>query len=75
MFTAALSGQKVYKKATSIQEDYAKSLDKTSKSAKDAKRQLASFDELNVLSDKSTKKDDGSVDRPKCLKKSPLIPV
>lgn len=72
MFTAALSGQKVYKKATSIQEDYAKSLDKTSKSAKDAKRQLASFDELNVLSDKSTKKDDGSVDPSKMFEEVPI---
>lgn len=72
MFTAALSGQKVYKKATSIQEDYAKSLDKTSKSAKDAKRQLASFDELNVLSDKSTKKDDGSVDPSQMFEEVPI---
>ena len=72
MFTAALSGQKVYKKATSIQEDYAKSLDKTSKSAKDAKRQLASFDELNVLSDKSTKKDDGAVDPSQMFEEVPI---
>lgn len=72
MFTAALSGQKVYKKATSIQEDYAKSLDKTSKSAKDAKRQLASFDELNVLSDKSTKKDDGSVNPSQMFEEVPI---
>ena len=72
MFTAALSGQKVYKKATSIQEDYAKSLDKTSKSAKDAKRQLASFDELNILSDKSTKKDDGSVDPSQMFEEVPI---
>lgn len=72
MLTAALSGQKVYKKATSIQEDYAKSLDKTSKSAKDAKRQLASFDELNVLSDKSTKKDDGSVDPSQMFEEVPI---
>ena len=72
MFTAALSGQKVYKKATSIQKDYAKSLDKTSKSAKDAKRQLASFDELNVLSDKSTKKDDGSVDPSQMFEEVPI---
>lgn len=73
MFTAALSGQKVYKKATSIQEDYAKSLDKTSKSAKDAKRQLASFDELNVLSDKSSsKKDDGSVDPSQMFEEVPI---
>lgn len=74
MFTAALAGQKVYKKATSIQEDYAKSLDKTSKSAKDAKRQLASFDELNVLSDNksSSGKDDGSVDPSQMFEEVPI---
>lgn len=74
MFTAALSGQKVYKRATTIQEDYAKSLDKTSQSAKEAKRQLAGFDELNVLSDtkSSSKKDDGSVDPSQMFEEVPI---
>ena len=63
MLTAALTGAKTFTKATTIQEDYAKSLDKTSQSAKKAKSALASFDELNILDDKNTDttKDDGSV--------------
>lgn len=52
-FFAMLTGQKYILKATAKQTDYAKSLDKTSKSAKEAKRQLAGFDELNVLTDSS----------------------
>ena len=49
MFFAALTGQDYVYKATKATIDYAKSLDKTSKSAKEAERQLASFDELNIL--------------------------
>lgn len=62
MLTAALTGAKTYTKATTIQEDYAKSLDKTSQSAKKAKAALASFDELNILDDNSSDstKDDPS---------------
>lgn len=57
-FIAALTGQSVVYKAARIQTDYAASLDKTSKSAKKAKKELAGFDELNVLHTK----DDGSGD-------------
>lgn len=57
-FFAALTGQKYVYKATKAQIDYAKSLDKTKKSAKEAKNQLAGFDDLNILSDSS--KDSGS---------------
>lgn len=46
---ASFTGQKYVYKATAAQVDYAKSLDKTGKSAKDTKRQLAGFDELNVI--------------------------
>lgn len=72
MLTAALTGAKTYTKATTIQEDYAKSLDKTSQSAKKAKAALASFDELNILEDKDTTKDDGSVDPSKMFEQVPI---
>lgn len=69
-FFAALTGQKYVYKAAAVQTDYAKSLDKTSSSAskaakstkqagEEAKRQLASFDKLNVLSDSSSSSSDG----------------
>lgn len=74
MLTAALTGAKTYTKATTIQEDYAKSLDKTSQSAKKAKAALASFDELNILDDNSSDstKDDGSVDPSKMFEQVPI---
>ena len=49
MVIAKLSGATSYTKAVRVQTDYAKSLDKTAKSAKKANEQLASFDKLNVL--------------------------
>lgn len=55
MLFSALSGNKTFTKAISVQENFAKSLDSTGASAKKAKNQLASFDELNVLN-----KDDSS---------------
>lgn len=51
---AALSGAKTFTKAVAVQEDYAASLGSTGKAAKDAQRQLAGFDELNVLTDSSS---------------------
>ena len=51
-FLAALSGQKTIVRAKEVQEDYAKSLDKTKKSAQSAKDQLADFDRLNILKNK-----------------------
>lgn len=74
ILTAALTGAKTYTKATTIQEDYAKSLDKTSQSAKKAKAALASFDELNILDDNSSDstKDDGSVDPSKMFEQVPI---
>ena len=51
---AALSGAKTFTKATAVQEDYAASLSGTGKAAKEAQKQLAGFDELNVLSDSSS---------------------
>lgn len=52
-FFAALTGAKTFTKAITKQQDYAASLKKTAGAAKEAKRQLAGFDELNVLSDSS----------------------
>lgn len=74
MLTAALTGAKTFTKATTIQEDYAKSLDKTSKAAKKEKAVLASFDELNILDDKNTDttKDDGSVDPSQMFETVPI---
>lgn len=60
MFIAALTGAKTFVKAVSVQEDYAKSLDGTSKAAKNAQKQLAGFDELNVLGSNETSGTDHS---------------
>lgn len=57
MFFAALTGQDYVYKATKANIDYAKSLDKTKKSAKEAENQLASFDKLDIL---KANKDNGS---------------
>lgn len=57
---AALSGAKTFTKATAVQEDYAASLSGTGKAAKDAQKQLAGFDELNILSDSSSDSGGGS---------------
>ena len=46
---AALTGKKYFEQAVDVQQDYADSLDKTSASAKKAKKNLASFDEAEVL--------------------------
>lgn len=55
-FIAALTGQKTVYKAIRYQLDYADSLDKTKKSAKEAKKELSGLDKLNVL---TTDKDTG----------------
>ena len=49
-FFATITGQKYIYKAIKIQKDYAKSLEKTSDKLQE---NLASFDKLNVLSDKN----------------------
>lgn len=48
-FFATLTGQGYIYKFTAAQVDYAKSLDKTSKSAKKAQKSLMGFDEINRL--------------------------
>lgn len=52
-FFAALSGAKTFKKAVTVQQDYADSLKNTDKQAKKTQKSLASFDGLNILSDNS----------------------
>ncbi len=53
-FVAALTGAKTFTKATAVQEDYAASLEGTGAAAEKAQRQLAGFDELNVMSESSS---------------------
>lgn len=62
MFFAALTGQDYVYKATKANIDYAKSLDKTKKKAKETENQLAKFDDLNILKD--TKKDNDDNETP-----------
>ena len=50
---AALSGASTFTQATAVQQDYAESLSNTAGAAKDLKRQLAGFDQLNILSENS----------------------
>lgn len=50
MFIAALTGQKTFKKATAAQEGYASAANSASEALKEEKRQLAGFDELEILS-------------------------
>ena len=59
-FIAAMTGAKTFTQAKAVQEDYAASLGKTGKAAKDAQKQLAGFDELNVLSKNSSESDSGA---------------
>lgn len=47
MFIAALTGATSFKKAVTVQKDYAKSLNETSKAADKANKSLAGFDQLN----------------------------
>lgn len=50
---AALTGATTFVRAKEVQEDYAASLEGTADAAQAAKKQLAGFDDLNVLSDTS----------------------
>ena len=61
-FFAALTGQKSFIKAKDVQEDYAESLKDTSEAAKETSRQLAGFDDLEILKD--NKKDDEDEKKP-----------
>ena len=65
MFVAALAGQNSFVKAVGVQEDYAASLDKTSKNAKKASKQtksyLSSLDEVHKASTSGSAGTDNSV--------------
>nr|DAR43341.1 MAG TPA: minor tail protein [Caudoviricetes sp.] len=52
--TASLAGQITFVKAKKVNQDYAASLDKSSKKAKNLQRTLMGFDEINKLDDKSS---------------------
>lgn len=68
MFVAALTGKRTYLKATSVQSDYAKSLgntasnassagkaiDEESDAAKEAEKNIASFDDVEILRENKT---------------------
>lgn len=49
MFIAKLTGATTYQKAVRQQKDYAQSLSKVSKAAKEASKSLASYDKLQVI--------------------------
>ena len=73
---AAFAGQDYVYEAVDIQQDYAKSLDKTSKSAKNAEKALDSYlsplDDINKFQEASTNTDDddGTVDPSQMFKMS-----
>ena len=52
--TASLAGQTTFVKAKKVNQDYAASLDKSSKKAKNLQRTLMGFDEINKLDDKNS---------------------
>lgn len=59
-FMAALTGQNAFIRATGEQRAYAGSLRRTAGAARTLERQLASFDELDILRDSRTGSDGGS---------------
>ncbi len=73
-FIAAMTGAKTFTQAKAVQEDYAASLGETGKAAKNAQKQLAGFDELNVLSKDSSDSGSsaGSVDPSEMFEEVPI---
>ena len=57
--TASLAGQRTFVKAKKVNQDYAASLDKSSKKAKNLQRTLMGFDEINKLDDKNSSDSSG----------------
>lgn len=57
--TASLAGQGTFVKAKKVNQDYAASLDKSSKKAKNLQRTLMGFDEINKLDDKNSSDSSG----------------
>lgn len=58
-FIATITGQKYIYRASTDMEDYANVIDSVSGSAKEAKKQLAEFDDIDVLDDKKSKSGSG----------------
>ena len=54
MFIAALTGQTTFTRAVAVQQDYASSVDDTTKKLKEQKKVLAGFDKLEILTDSSS---------------------
>lgn len=73
-FIAKLTGQDVWIKATKVQKNYAASLNKTGKAAKDATGKLAGFDDLDVLSQKDNS-GAGSIDPNDMFEEMPIEQV
>nr|DAH40238.1 MAG TPA: minor tail protein [Bacteriophage sp.] len=72
-FMAALTGKSTVVKATKVQQDYAKSLQKTGSAAKKAAGELASFDKLNVKkNDSSSGSGGGSVSPSQMFETTPI---
>ena len=73
-FIAAMTGAKTFTQAKAVQEEYAASLGETGKAAKNAQKQLAGFDELNVLSKDSSDSGGsaGSVDPSEMFEEVPI---
>jgi phage-related protein len=72
-FFASLSGQGFIYKATAAQQDFAGSLDKTNKSAKEATKSLMGFDEINKLNEEP-KDSDAGADSGLTFEKVPIDP-
>jgi len=71
---ARLTGQNYIYKATAAQEDYAKSLEGTGKSAKKTAKQLAAFDELNVINTQDDDAGGGGGSTPSATYSKEMIP-
>lgn len=56
---SALSGRSTWTKAKTLSDDYGKSLDKSNKSAKELKKTILGFDEINQLQDNKDSGDSG----------------
>lgn len=61
---AALTGQKTFLRAKEVQKDYADSLKETAEEAKEASKQLAGFDDLDILKDDSPKDEEEKKNSP-----------
>ena len=59
-FFAIMSGQKTFLRATKVQQNYRKSLEKTGSAAAEAKKQLLGFDDVTILQDNSKSGGGGS---------------